>query len=174
MTRSRISSTNSLVGGTPKEALQKLEVLFDDAQWKALVHHFGEVLSLLSTQNVRVDFSVINDMNYYNGIVFQGFIKGVPSNILSGGQYDNLMQRMEKNAGAIGFAVYLDRLEALLEPRGDYDVDTLLLYDASVSVAKVAAEVQRLTAQGLSVTAQKAIPEKLTYRQLIKLTESEV
>ena len=34
--------------------------------------------------------------------------------------------------------------------------------------------VRELTAKGLSVTAQKSVPEKLRYRQLLKLKESEV
>ena len=52
-------------------------------------------------------------MNYYNGIVFKGFVSGIPASVLSGGQYDNLMEKMGKKARAIGFAVYLDELERL-------------------------------------------------------------
>lgn len=65
------------------------------------------------SDNVRIDFSVINNMNYYNGIAFKGFIKGVPGGVLSGGQYDKLMNKMGKKSGAIGFAVYLDMLDRI-------------------------------------------------------------
>ena len=34
--------------------------------------------------NINIDFSIINDMSYYNGIVFKGYVEGIPSNILSG------------------------------------------------------------------------------------------
>ena len=61
--------------------------------------------------NINVDFSVVNDLNYYNGIVFKGFVSGIPTGILSGGQYDNLMGKMGYKSKAIGFAVYLDELE---------------------------------------------------------------
>ena len=64
----------------------------------------------LSKEKTVIDFSVVNDMNYYNGIAFKGYIEGVPTGILSGGQYDNLMKKMNKRYGAIGFAVYLDEL----------------------------------------------------------------
>ena len=40
---------------------------------------------------LRVDFSTVSDMHYYNGIVFKGYIAGVPTAVLSGGQYDKLM-----------------------------------------------------------------------------------
>ena len=63
--------------------------------------------------SINIDFSVINDMNYYNGIVFKGFISGVPTGVLSGGQYDKLMKKMGRSSSAIGFAVYLDMLERI-------------------------------------------------------------
>ena len=160
--------------GTVDAALNVLEHLFEDAEWKETVKRFGDILALLPKNNIRIDFSVINDMNYYNGIVFQGFIPTIPTDVLSGGQYDNLMARMEKKAGAIGFAIYLDRLESLISPRKDFDVDALLLYEEKNTLADVLAAVQALTDDGLCVLAQKAIPEKLTYRKLLKLTESGV
>lgn len=60
---------------------------------------------------VYVDFSVVGDVNYYNGIIFKGFIKGIPSAVLSGGQYDKLMKKMSRKSKAIGFAVYTDALD---------------------------------------------------------------
>lgn len=53
------------------------------------------------------------DANYYNGTVFKGYINGVPSAVLSGGQYDRLMEKMHRHSKAIGFAVYVDLLERL-------------------------------------------------------------
>ncbi len=65
------------------------------------------------SDKVRIDFSVINNMSYYNGIAFNGFIYGIPEGVLSGGQYDKLMSKMGKKSGAIGFAVYLDVLDRM-------------------------------------------------------------
>ena len=160
--------------GEIEAALEGLNSLFDDAEWNAIVKRFGTILSLLPKQNVRIDFSVINDMNYYNGIVFQGFVPSIPTDVLSGGQYDNLIARMKKKSGAIGFALYLDRLEALVSPRKAFDTDALLLYSEENSPSEILAVVQDLTAKGLCVLAQKSIPGRLTYRQLLKLTESGV
>ena len=160
--------------GKVDEALTGLGSLFEDVEWTATVTRFGNILALLPTENIRIDFSVINDMNYYNGIVFQGFVPSIPTDVLSGGQYDNLMRRMEKKLGAIGFAIYLDRLESLVSPRRDFDVDVLLLYTQENTPAQILSALQGLTNQGLCVLAQRTIPERLTYRQLIKLTESGV
>jgi len=63
--------------------------------------------------NIRLDFSIAGNVNYYNGILFEGFVNGIPESVLSGGQYDKLVRRMKKSSGAIGFAVYTDNLERL-------------------------------------------------------------
>ncbi len=60
---------------------------------------------------IKVDFSVTDDINYYNGTVFKGYIRNVPGVVLSGGQYNNLMKKMKRKSSAIGFAVYTDVLE---------------------------------------------------------------
>lgn len=59
---------------------------------------------------IRLDFSVKGDTDYYNGLVFQGYVKGVPRSVLAGGRYDNLLCRFNKQQGALGFALYLDEL----------------------------------------------------------------
>lgn len=63
--------------------------------------------------DIRVDFSAMDDIHYYSGVVFKGFISGIPEAVLSGGRYDRLMRRMKRKSGAIGFAVYTDLLERL-------------------------------------------------------------
>ena len=55
-------------------------------------------------------------MEYYNGLVFQGYLQGLPRPLLKGGRYDLLMQKFTPGAGAIGFAVYLDELDRLSAP----------------------------------------------------------
>ena len=112
---------------------------------------------------VRFDFSIINDMSYYNGVVFCGFLDGICECVLSGGQYNKLMKRMGRASGAIGFALYLDLLEGTEQSAPAYDVDMLVLYDATTPAAAVAETVEALRAEGKTVTAQRAIPDKVRY-----------
>jgi len=72
---------------------------------------FGSLQSLGLEDRINLDFSIVNDLGYYSGIIFQGYIEGVPKRVLSGGRYDELLQKLGKKSGAIGFAVYLDLLE---------------------------------------------------------------
>ena len=118
---------------------------------------------------IRFDFSIINDMSYYNGVVFCGYLDGICECVLSGGQYNKLMKRMGRKAGAIGFALYLDLLEGLTDNSPAYDVDTLVLYDGATPTEAVTATVATLRAEGKSVSAQRAIPEKLRYATLCDL-----
>ena len=160
--------------GDPKTVLEKLDAVLTDPCFAEALNQLRSILAVVPAKNLRIDFSVINDMNYYNGIVLKGFISGIPQSILSGGQYDLMMQRSGRSSGAIGFAIYLDLLEELTTQKAEFDIDTVLLYDQDTDLGLLSKTVRELTAKGLSVTAQKAVPEKLKYRQLLKLKESEV
>ncbi len=103
--------------GKADTALIELEAIVTGEEGKAAIAQLKNIFDVLEKggYSAQIDFSVIHDINYYNGIVFKGFIKGIPDGILSGGQYDMLMKKMKKKAGAVGFAVYLDMLERLTD-----------------------------------------------------------
>ena len=119
---------------------------------------------------IHLDFSITGDMSYYNGILFRGYIDGIPSGILSGGQYGELMDKMNKHTGAIGFAINMALIESFDDDKDDYDVDILLLYDRDAEPEKVATAVTNLINDGFSVQAQISVPEKLRYNKILKLT----
>ncbi len=144
--------------GPAREALAELE-------------RVAAVLSATGCEGVNVDFSIVNDMNYYNGIVFMGYIDGIPSSVLSGGQYDKLMRRMGHASRAVGFAIYTDLLERLSGGQRPYDVDTVLLYDDSADAAALSLAIQKLTGSDGSVCALKRVPDKLRYRRLLRFEE---
>lgn len=118
---------------------------------------------------VRFDFSIINDMSYYGGVVFCGYLDGICECVLSGGQYNKLMKRMGRKSGAIGFALYLDLLEGLPHTAPACDVDVLVLYDSRTPTQTVTDTVEALRNQGKTVSAQRSIPEKLRYATLCDL-----
>ena len=122
---------------------------------------------------INIDFSVIGDMSYYNGFVFKGFVKGIPSSVLSGGQYDNLMNRMNRKSAAIGFAVYLDLLENLSDTASEFDCDILVIYDKESDLKKVSSFVREKTLEGKIVRAEKEIPLKIKAREIYKILEGE-
>lgn len=152
-------------------ALENVEIPENHAAVDALRRALGLLAKCGFGDRIRIDFSVICDMNYYNGFVFKGFINGLSSGILSGGQYGKLMEKMGKKTDAIGFALYLDMLEQLSTEEVGYDVDTVLLYDENANLDALTEAIGLLTANGKSVMAQRSVPEKIKYKQLLKLQE---
>ena len=145
--------------GDMQTVLSKLAPLCESGKAKEAYGELAAVCALLQktefADKIRIDFSVVNDMKYYNGLVFKGFVGGVCEGVLSGGQYDRLMARMGRKTGAIGFAVYLDLLENLRENKREHDIDLLVLYDDDTDPALLAGTVKKEIEAGKSVSAQK-------------------
>ena len=129
--------------------------------------------SLGYSKNIQLDLSMVNDIDYYNGIVFRGYIRDLPGCVLAGGQYDKAMELFEKDAGAVGFAIYLDELTKGKPVVSSYDVDALLVYDEAASIADVMKAVRSLQKEGLSVRAETSIPACLRYRYRYDLIDGE-
>lgn len=161
--------------GSRETVLARLRPLCRSEAAQKALGELEELSGLLQnfeySERIFFDFSIVNNMDYYNGIVFQGFLSGICESVLAGGQYDKLMRCMGRNSGAIGFALYLDLLEELTKHSELYDVDVLLLYDEDTDAAQLAGTVRELIGEGKSVSAQRAIPEKLRYRELLSLQE---
>lgn len=122
---------------------------------------------------LRFDFSIINDTNYYNGIVFYGFVEGIPLAVLAGGQYDRLMSRLKKKTSAIGFAVYMDRLERLYGSAEKYDIDSLILYDDATDITELNIFAKKMYDEGRSFMLAKSVPEGLKYKQLLNFDKND-
>ena len=140
--------------------------LADMAADSASIDELKTIVSVLDQDRVRIDFSVLGGMKYYNGITFRGYVDGVPTTVLSGGQYDKLMKRMGKKSRAVGFAVYLDALERLLEDRSEYDVDVVLLYKDTDDVAAVLKKAAALRESGSTVAVLRSVPETLRCKEV--------
>ena len=104
------------LSGAPQEILPQVKALLAGIVDTAPVEQMLQVTEKLpedAAEMLRVDFSSVDDPHYYNGLLFKGFLPGIPGSVLSGGQYDNLMKKMGRRSGAVGFAVYVDLLERL-------------------------------------------------------------
>lgn len=122
---------------------------------------------------LTLDFSLVNDCDYYDGLIFQGYVEGVPRALLFGGYYGKLLRKFGKNLDAIGFAVYMNELDVLFRSQHDTDVDALILYDETADLSVLLAQAESLRVQdGLRVRVEKQIPEGLRYQKLYHFTEN--
>lgn len=163
----------STMYGNMSSVIERLAPLCTKGRAKAALFDLRTVCDFLSqapfADKIRFDFSVVNNMSYYDGIVFCGFLSGISEGVLSGGEYGKLLSAMGKECGAVGFALYLDLLSELDGECDEYDVDVLLVYDSTTSRDTLFAKKNALISEGKSVSAQRSVPEKLRYRALIKI-----
>ncbi|NLI21527.1 MAG: hypothetical protein GX418_08280, partial [Clostridiales bacterium] len=122
----RIAQLAGLSGPFP-ETLARAEQLALGAEMAQALTELTGLYGFLAgaglADHLQLDFSMLNDLSYYNGIVFQGYVEGSPRVVLSGGRYDYLMHRFGKEGDAIGFALYLDELTRVLADRPAWDAD---------------------------------------------------
>ena len=106
------------LSGSCEETLAKAESACRNDRMRAAAAELRALAKTLEASGgaVRLDLSLAGEMEYYNGLVFQGYLRGLPRPLLKGGRYDLLMQKFTPGAGAIGFAVYLDELDRLSAP----------------------------------------------------------
>ncbi len=155
------------------EALDKLSAICESEKAKKSFEEFSFLVNFIKEagfeKNIKIDFSLTNDMSYYSGIVFKGYIKGIPASILSGGQYDKLMRKMGRSSGAVGFAVYLDALERFNLEENEYDVDIVLLHSGNIADTLKTAE--SLSSAGNTVRVCSEIPKDLRYRHVLNVSQ---
>lgn len=168
--------------GSPESVLKTLEAVSLNETMDKAVDELSVICGILADRDldgVHLDFSLVNDMSYYNGVMFRGYIEGIPSGVLSGGQYDELLEKMDKrtssDSGAIGFAINMDLINNFEDVQDEYDVDILLLYGQAAASddfdpADLAEKVSDLISRGYSVQAQKTFPERLKYKKLMEYT----
>lgn len=173
VSEARASTLQKLVTtyGTPDEVLPVLSCLA--AENETLREPIEELMRTIDAlpedvrESVRIDFSLLNDITYYNGIVFRGYIKGIPDGVLSGGRYDRLMRKMDRTSDAIGFAVYLDRLAGYYTTAPGEFYDVVLLYDDKTSPKELSEWMAKCTAREERAVATRDIPDNWHYKEVI-------
>jgi len=83
-------------------------------------------------EHIVIDLSLINHMDYYSDIIFQGFIERIGKTVLMGGRYDTLSHHFGAEFPAIGFAFDMDLLLAGCSLQKDFvipPIDIVIFYD---------------------------------------------
>ena len=104
-----------------RQALEELRILFE------------QLKKYNVAENVNFDLSLNRGLNYYTGIVFEGFTGKLGYTICGGGRYDNLLHQY--GAGrmpAVGFAIGIERLRIALQNQrhkfNNESVDVIVVY----------------------------------------------
>ena len=103
------------LSGGVEETLTRAGALVKNEQMAQALSELAGLCRQLPREDeiVRLDLSLAGDMEYYNGLVFQGYLSGLASPVLKGGRYDLLARKFTPNISAVGFALYLNELDRL-------------------------------------------------------------
>lgn len=83
------------------------------------LEQFYEALCMYQKEDyISFDLGMLNQFNYYTGIVLRAYTHGTGDVIAAGGRYDSLVGQFGKQATAIGIAVYCDQLLTALQRQG--------------------------------------------------------
>lgn len=136
-----------------KKGIEEAGKLLEGEKCCAILAHLARLAEILDDETGRIllDFSVVSNMDYYNGVIFQGAVKEIPFPLLSGGRYDRLPEKMNKKVSAIGFAVYMDYVENYGQQETVLDADTVIRYAEEDDYALLARTAEILRSRGVRV-----------------------
>jgi ATP phosphoribosyltransferase regulatory subunit len=110
--KQRLRGILNLRGGVNR--LEEAEALTINGRARKAVKNLKELWDILVAYGVAdfvlFDLNLLNSLNYYTGILFEGYAADLGFPICSGGRYDDLLSRFGMNTPSTGFAIKMDRL----------------------------------------------------------------
>lgn len=117
-----ILETPGLYGG--EEVLARGRALAGrDRALRATLDRLAQVYRLLTTSGLQerllIDLGEFRGFDYYDGVVFDVFAKGLGCELGGGGRYNHLVGRFGRDLPSTGFAFDMDRLFQAMEAGGN-------------------------------------------------------
>lgn len=168
--------------GKPDDILKRAKAISTTSVMQDSIRNIEEIWKLLKLyeleDHIVIDFGLINRMNYYSGIIFQGFVEQFGKPVLMGGRYDRLGHEFGTNLPAIGFAC---EVESLVEASANKEfedpklIDVKIIYENSELERSVtmAEALRKRNFKVLSLPKRKEHLNKDRCTYLIELTKGE-
>lgn len=142
-----------LFGG--EEVFSAAKALCDDPQFLSILGDlralYEKMVRVSAGQNIQVDLGMVNQAEYYTGVVFRGYLPGIGEPVLSGGRYDRLLEDYGLHKPAIGFAVQIDAVAEYLERQGGaprHPTQVLVFWEEA-HFARAIEHLSKLESQGI-------------------------
>ena len=139
-----------LFGG--EEVFERAYALFDDETAKQSLDDLRSIYTSLQQlglgDKVIIDLGLVNQAEYYTGIIFRGYFNEVGEPVLSGGRYDNLLSDFGAAQPAIGFAVNVDLASSVVEKKPPLIADVLVMASEDTYLVKAIQYRKQLIAKG--------------------------
>jgi ATP phosphoribosyltransferase regulatory subunit len=109
-----------LSGG--EDVLGQARKLARNQVMQTAVARLGRVRDLVEDagfgDHLAFDFGLMQDLDYYSGLILEAYAPGVGLPLASGGRYDGLLARFDWDIPGVGFAVAVDRTADALDEAG--------------------------------------------------------
>ena len=119
----------------------------------AAIYHLLEDYGI--AEHVQFDLGVIRDFNYYTGMVFEVYTRGLGFPLCGGGRYDHMLSDFGAACPATGFALGIERMMLALERQG-------------LSMPKIRKDIYVGYAEG---KLPEALKQAMAYRRQGKVVE---
>jgi len=122
--------------GTP-DIIKKAEKLTSNNDARNALKYLREVMNIIDdyglSRYISVDLGMVQNLDYYTGIIFRGFTYGVGFPVLSGGRYNSLAGKFGRDCPATGFSMGINMVMMAIDRQKIKTewplIDTLILYD---------------------------------------------
>jgi ATP phosphoribosyltransferase regulatory subunit len=123
-----LSVLDSFVEETGSEKIKEIIEYIKSIIIKLKEKGYGNCLSF--------DLGLVGRLDYYTGIIFGGFVKGVGHSVLLGGRYDNLTANFGRALASTGFSITVDDIFDLLKDRKNGKAPEETLRPISIALTK--------------------------------------
>jgi len=130
-------------GPETKQAIQDLIKL-----WEVLEQH-------QVTDQLIIDLTLIRDLDYYTGVLFEGYADQLGFPICNGGRYDHLLAEFGRPAPATGFAIKVDRILEVSQLKIEEKQERVLITYSEIKRKEAFESAQELRKQGVLVTLHR-------------------
>ncbi len=108
-----------LTGG--RETLARARQLVKNERSIGAIEHLEHIYGILERlgldRRLTIDLGEVRGFDYYSGILFRAYVRGLGFEVASGGRYDGLPAQFGHDTPAVGFSFSLDRLEQIVDPK---------------------------------------------------------
>lgn len=164
------------------EVLEQSKLQTDNPAAREAVAYLEEIYEVLSaaglSDHVQFDLGLIQNIEYYTGMIFRGFVQGAGSNVISGGRYDRLIGQFGKEIPATGFGLDVEAVAGCRTPAEHKRPEVLIWYQRD----RLKAALEYLNQQpagtamlSVSARAEEAVSEakRLGASRLILMEQDE-
>ncbi len=147
------------------EAIKKLPRLFggeevfeaagkfsDEAVYVDCLSHLKELYTALCKmglkENIIVDLGLVQRNDYYTGVVFSAYVEGHGAAVLTGGRYDNLLEKFNAPMPAVGFAVEIDAVTNIVSENEEVPNSDYIIHAKKGKEIEAQMEISNLTRMG--------------------------